>query len=185
MNLVFIFLMVISIQLKVIAQVEESELTFFQKEISTCLPKLKQLKGLKSFATVYKSISDQFLLTAEQNIYREVLFSIKEVPQKIKVSKENLELFKFENEGRLVQVPIDARQKLKTVSAQASQILNRAHISSDWHKTLEVREGSLTLEVVRKDGKVIQLSVEDRKTKQKLDCNNLNDSEVCICTTAR
>ena len=177
MNLILILL----VAFPVFSQAQEADLTFFQKEISGCLPELKQLKGLKSFDTVYKSISDQFLLTSEQNIYREVLFSIKDVQQKIKVSKENLELFKIESEGRLVGVPIDARQKLKTVSAQASQILNRAHISSDWHKTLEIREGALTIELVKKDGKIFQLSVEDRKTKQKLDCNSLNDSEVCIC----
>jgi hypothetical protein len=175
------FVFVILLGLHGFAKVEDSELTFFQKEVRACLPNLKRLKGLKSFDTVYSSISDQFLLTSEQNIYREVLFSIKDVPQKIKISKENLELFKIEGEGRLVSIPIDARQKLRTVSAQASQILNRAQISSDWHKTLEIREGSLTLEVVKKEGKIIQLSVEDRKTKQKLDCNSLNDSEVCIC----
>lgn len=165
----------------ILSGAEESDLTFFQKEVSSCVPQLKQLKGLKSFETVYKSISDQFLMTAEQNIYREVLFSIKDVQQKIKISKETLELFKIDSEGRLTEVPIDARQKLKTVSAQASQILNRAHINSDWHKTLEIREGALTIELVRKDGKVFQLSVENRKTQQKLDCNSLNDSEVCMC----
>lgn len=161
------------------AQIEN--LTHFQQEVKDCLPGLKKVKGLKSFEGVYKSVDAQYLLSSEQNIYREVIFKIKDVEQKLKVTKEKLELFKIEDEGRLTSVPIDAQQKSKTVSSQASQILNRANISFEWHKTVEVREGSLTVEVVKKDGKIFQLSIEDRKTKRKLDCNSLNDSEICIC----
>lgn len=160
---------------------QSENLTHFQQEVKECLPGLKKLKGLKSFDGVYKSVSDQYLLSSEQNVYREVIFKIKDKEQKLKVIKEKLELFNIEDEGRLVQTTIDAQQKFKTVSAQASQILNRAHISFEWHKTVEIREGSLTLEVVKKDGKIFQLSVEDRKTQRKLDCNSLNESEVCIC----
>lgn len=164
---------------KGLAQVDN--LTHFQQEVKDCLPGLKKLKGLKSFEGVYKSVDEQYLLSSEQNIYREVLFKIKDVEQKLKVTKERLELFKVEDEGRLVSMPIDAQQKSKTVSSQASQILNRANITFEWHKTVEIREGSLTVEVVKKDGKIFQLSIEDRKTSRKLDCNSLNDSEICIC----
>lgn len=160
---------------------ETENLTHFQQEVKDCLPGLKNLKGLKSFDGVYQSVTGQYLLSSEQNVYREVIFKIKDQEQKLKITKEKLELFNIEDEGRLVAKPIDAQQKLKTVSAQASQILNRAHISFDWHKTVEIREGSLTVEVVKKDGKIFQLSIEDRKTKRKLDCNSLNESEVCIC----
>lgn len=160
---------------------EPESLTHFQQEVKDCLPGLKKIKGLKSFDSVYQSVSDQYLLSSEQNVYREVVFKIKDQEQKLKVTKEKLELYNIQDEGRLVPITIDAQQKLKTVSAQASQILNRAHISFEWHKTVEIREGSLTVELVKKDGKIFQLSVEDRKTQRKLDCNSLNESEVCIC----
>ena len=168
-------------QIGQISRAQVDNLTHFQQEAKDCLPGLKKLKGLKSFDGVYKSVSDQYLLSSEQNIYREVIFKTKNVEQKLKITKEKLELFKVDDEGRLEPTSIDAQQKFKTVSAQASQILNRANISFDWHKTVEIREGSLTIEVVKKDGKIFQLSIEDRKTKRKLDCNSLNDSEVCIC----
>lgn len=182
MNKFFFESLVIVLLLTNLSSAQQLEnLTHFQQEVKECLPGLKKIKGLKSFDGVYQSVSSQYLLSSEQNVYREVIFKIKDQEQKLKVTKEKLELFNIEDEGRLVSTPIDAQQKLKTVSAQASQILNRAHISFEWHKTVEIREGSLTLEVVKKDGKIFQLSVEDRKTQRKLDCNSLNESEVCIC----
>ncbi len=176
-----IMVFLLASQIGQISRAQVDNLTHFQQEAKDCLPGLKKLKGLKSFDGVYKSVSDQYLLSSEQNIYREVIFKTKNVEQKLKITKEKLELFKVDDEGRLEPTSIDAQQKFKTVSAQASQILNRANISFDWHKTVEIREGSLTIEVVKKDGKIFQLSIEDRKTKRKLDCNSLNDSEVCIC----
>ena len=155
--------------------------TEFQKEIALCLPGLKKLEGLKSFEGLLSSVEAQYLVVTEQNIYREVQFEKESRSQKLKLTRDQLELFDIDAEGRLTSVEVEPLGKSKSFSRQIGQILHRAKISFDWHKTRETREGSLTVEIVRKESAVLQLSIENRSLKSKLDCNTLETSQVCIC----
>lgn len=175
------FFLVLILSMSVSAAAVKSSRTEFQKEIALCLPSLKKIEGLKSFEGLMSSIESQFLVVTEQNIYREVQFEKESKLQKLKLTRDQLELYDIDAEGRLTSAEVEPLGKSKSFSRQIGQILHRAKITYDWHKTRETREGSLTLEIVRKDSAIVQLLIENRSLKSKLDCNTLETSQVCIC----
>lgn len=168
-------------QKKVGVQPTNSTRTEFQKEILLCLPDLKKIEGLKSFDGLLGSIDSQYLIITEQNVYREVLFEKESKSRKLKLTRDHLELFNIDAEGRLDPMEVEVAGKGKSTSRVIGQILHRAKVLSDWQKTLQTREGSMSIELVRKDSSVVQMLIESRSLKRKLDCNSVDNSQICIC----
>jgi hypothetical protein len=160
---------------------KDSTLSVFQSQIKDCDFNFSELKSIKNFSNLYAEIQKKYLLTSERTLYRELYFQVKNENKKIKITNDVLELFKIGENERHTQINIDARQKSLTLQSQISQLTLNAKIDSDWKKSLEFRENSLKIEIVRVDDKITQLKVVSDKNLKTLDCQIVNASEVCLC----
>ena len=156
-------------------------LSLFQNQIKDCDLVLSELQNIKSFSALYAEIQKKYLIVSEKTLYRELTFQTKGENRKIKITNDNLEIFKVDRDDKLVKLGIDARHKLKTPQAQVSQLTLNAKIENDWIKSIETRENSLKIEIVRVDQKITQIKVSSLKSNSILDCQIVNTSEVCLC----
>ena len=163
------------------AKTDSISLSLFQTQIKDCELTLSDLQNIKSFAVLYSEIQKKYLLTSEKILYRELYFHAKGEKRKIKISNDSVEVFRVDKDDKPTKLGIDARHKNKTTQALVNQLTLNAKIENDWQKTLEFRENSLKIEIVRVDQKITQIKVASTKGSEVLDCQIINKSEVCLC----
>lgn len=156
-------------------------LSLFQTQIKDCELDLSDLQTIKSFSALYAEIQKKYLITSEKTLYRELYFQTKGEKRKIKITNDVVEIFRMDKDDRPTKLGIDPRHKNKTTQALVNQLILNAKIENDWQKTLELRENSLKIEIVRVDQKITQIKVLSGKKANVLDCQVVNTSEVCLC----
>lgn len=165
-------------------------LSVYQEQIKKCIPQLKSYSEFKTMSQIYDRLNGKFLLISESTLYRELFYRSlssqgqqgKSEDRKIKVTDNKIELFRVESDERLSPINTGMRQQKGIIDGQIKQLTLNAKIEKDWSKVREIREGGLVIEVVRVDGKITQFQFNTEKTKLKLDCLMVNNSEVCLCT---
>jgi hypothetical protein len=163
------------------AKTNSIPLSLFQTQIKDCELNLSDLASIKSFSAIYSEIKKKYLITSEKTLYRELYFQTKGEKRKIKITNDIVEIFRMDKDDRPTELGIDSRHKNKTTQALVSQLILNAKIENDWQKTLELRENSLKIEIVRVDQKITQIKVLSGKNTNVLDCQVVNASEVCLC----
>ncbi len=156
-------------------------LSMFQSQIKNCNLDFNQLKSLKNYSQLYTEIQKKYLLVSEKIIYRELFFRTQDENRKIKITNNAIELFKIDKDQRHIPINIDMRHRPKVLQAQINQLILNAKIENDWQKTLEIHENGLKIEIVRVDEKITQLKVMSNKNRKTLDCQIVQESEVCLC----
>jgi hypothetical protein len=163
------------------AKTNVTPLSLFQIQIKDCELDLTDLQTVKSFSALYAEIQKKYLITSEKTLYRELYFQTKGEKRKIKITNDVVEIFRMDKDGRPTLLGIDPRHKNKTIQALVNQLILNAKTENDWQKTLELRENSLKIEIVRVDQKITQIKVLSGKNTNVLDCQVINTSEVCLC----
>lgn len=163
------------------AKTNATPLSLFQIQIKDCDLELTDLQTIKSFSALYSEIQKKYLITSEKTLYREMYFQTKGERRKIKITNDVVEIFRMDKDGRPTPLGIDPRHKNKTTQALVNQLILNAKTENDWQKTLELRENSLKIEIVRVDQKITQIKVLSGKNTNVLDCQVVNTSEVCLC----
>lgn len=158
-------------------------LTPFQKNVQSCLPDMVDLKKLNSVAKVYKHISEKYLLLSSEVLGREVFYKTKGEDRKLKFENGQVQIFKIleDEEGRLVQLNNEVRQRSLTTEAYLTQLLIHADIRSDWMQISEKRVGSMLVVVTTSNGEIKSLRIEKDSSKKKLDCARIEGVESCNC----
>ncbi len=156
-------------------------LSLFQTQIKDCELELSNLQSVKSFSALYAEIQKKYLITSEKTLYRELYFQTKGEKRKIKITNDLVEIFRMDKNDLPTKLGIDPRHKNKTTQGLVNQLILNAKIENDWQKTLELRENSLKIEIVRVDQKITQIKVLSGKNTNVLDCQVVNASEVCLC----
>jgi hypothetical protein len=146
-----------------------------------CELELSNLQSVKSFSALYAEIQKKYLITSEKTLYRELYFQTKGEKRKIKITNDLVEIFRMDKNDLPTKLGIDPRHKNKTTQGLVNQLILNAKIENDWQKTLELRENSLKIEIVRVDQKITQIKVLSGKNTNVLDCQVVNASEVCLC----
>ncbi len=162
------------------AQTSKVRLSSLQSQIQSCGVEVEKLNEIKTFDQIYKGIS-KYTMLSEKIVYRELVYKFKNERRKLKVINNEIEIYKIGDEDRHYKMPIEPRQKSKTVRAAISQYILNMKIESDWEKITEERVGGLQVEFVRDNGNMSQLSLKFSKADSKLECLIVNQSEICLC----
>ena len=175
------FLFIISFNCSAWSAENSGKLTSFQNQINECQLKLPDLKTIKNYQQLYLQIQKKYLIVSSRTLYRELTFKVKTENRKIKVTNDVVELFQVSDDETHIKIDIDPRHKSKNSNSLISQLILGAKIDKDWQKILEIRESSLRIEIVRIDGLLSQLKISTDKNKKSLDCQVVNNSEICLC----
>lgn len=159
----------------------DSKLTPFQKNIKLCLKNQLEPTQLKNLNNLYESLDKRFALRTTETIYREVLFKEKKELKKLKLTKGKIALYKILSDKTIQLIDDDARQKGLTEDSAMNQLLVHADIQSDWLKVKETRAEHTTLYYSRQQGLLVSLTFEIEHEKLKLECLNINLSDICLC----
>lgn len=157
------------------------QLSALQKQIENCGLQLPELAKISNYNQLYTAISNHYLLLRDQIIEREILYKLGDQNYKLKVNNDDISVFKIGEEDRLSPVVIDAKQKIKTTQGKIKQLTVNARIQEDWGQYFEQREKNLQIQYSIRNSKISQMKISNTKSKQILDCNLKNKSEVCYC----
>jgi hypothetical protein len=160
---------------------EEPRLSAFQTQIQVCQVNVPTLHEVKSFGQLYKSLSQIYLLVSERILYRELIFLTKDDRRKIKVTDDKIELFRVDADDRHTALEYSPRQKKQTVASAISELTLNHRIESNWEKRLEKREKGLTIEYVRDNERLTQMTVRVSRPERVLECMTIKQSEICVC----
>lgn len=152
-----------------------------QTQINQCGLNFSNLKKITTFEKLRSAIDKEFLLLSEATIEREILYRSRGQNFKLKVNNDEISIYKFDDEGRVIPVPFDAKQKIKTVKGRVRQLILNTKVEKDWGQFFEQRENGVQIEYSTRNSKISQLRINMSKTKQSLDCKLKNESEVCYC----
>ena len=160
---------------------KEIGLSPFQKSIQLCLTNQINAKKIKTLSELYKSLEKAYPLRTSETIYREVLFKEKLELKKLKLQNGKIALYKVNADQTVELLNNDARQKGLTEDSSMNQLLVRADIQSDWSQVKEIRANLTTLILGRQQGQLKSLSFEKAQEKFKLECSNIELSDICLC----
>ncbi len=157
------------------------QLSSFQNQINDCKINISDLQNVKNFSLLYSSVQKKYLLISEKIIYQELFFRIKNENRKIKVTNDNVEIFKIDKDDVHTPILSEARQKNQTTQMLISKLILNTNIEKNWKKSLEIRENGFKFEIVRIDDKITQFKINSEKNPKILDCQIVNSSEICLC----
>lgn len=157
------------------------KLTPFQKNIKQCLQDHISLTKIKNIEDLYKGIDKSFPLRTNETVEREILYTEKSELRKLKVLAGKISIYRVLPDKTIELLINDARQKGLTEESAINQLLLRADIQSDWINVRETRSGLATLVYRRQQGQIKSLIFEIVKDKVKLECSNIDLSDICSC----
>ena len=98
-------------------------------------------------------------------MYQELFFRTKNENRKIKVTNDNVEIFKIYKDDVHTPILSEARQKNQTTQMLISKLILNTNIEKNWKKSLEIRENGFKFEIVRIDDKITQFKINSENSK--------------------
>lgn len=163
---------------------EKKSYSVLQKQIMSCGLELDRLQKIITYNQLYSAIDKQYFLITDKTLEREVLYRSRGDDYKLKVINDKITIYKIGEEGRVSPVSFDAKQKISTVKGKVRQLILNAKVDEDWGQYFEQREQGIQVEYSIRNSKITQMKINLTKTKQILDCQLKNESEVCNCVTS-
>ena len=175
------FFFLISLSFFNAAFAADAKLTPFQKNIKQCLNDRVKSSEIKTLEDLYRSIDKAFPLRTNETVEREIVFTEKGESRKLKVIQGKISIYRVLPNKTIELINNDARQKGLTEDSAVNQLLLRADIKSDWLNVRETRSGLATLDYRRQEGQIKSLVFQIAKDKVRLECSNIDLSDICSC----
>ncbi len=156
-------------------------LSSMQKHIQDCQFDLTDLNLLNTFKDIYETLDKKYLILSQKTVQREIFYKSESQKYKLKIINDKITNSKIDDQGKVKNIPIDAKNKVSTVKGRIQQALLNSEVESDWGRYSEVREKGIEIEYRLTEDKMTHLVVMNTKLNLKLACSIKSEIGVCLC----
>lgn len=157
------------------------KLSVLQGQIKGCGLDFSNLNKIANYNQLYAAIEKKYRLLSEKTVEREIVYRIRGENRKLKVIDDEISMYKFGDEDRVIPIQFDAKQKIKTIKGKVKQLILNSKVEDDWGRYFEQRDQGIQVEYRMHNSKISHIKVTLSNIKQALDCKMKNGSQVCFC----